>query len=89
MKITDFSVTMSKWSSPAWQTATAAFGSDKLLGVLTLRTDEGVEGHAFLGSSRQGARFRGSADAVRETHGDGRQPHGHRGHLGQDVADDP
>ena len=45
MKIVDFSVTMSKWSSPAWQTATAAFGSDKLLGVLTLHTDEGVEGH--------------------------------------------
>ena len=55
MKIVDFSVTMSKWASPAWQTATAAFGSEKLLGVLTLRTDDGVEGHAFLGSSRQGA----------------------------------
>jgi L-alanine-DL-glutamate epimerase-like enolase superfamily enzyme len=55
VKIVDFSVTMSKWASPAWQTATAAFGSEKLLGVLTLRTDDGVEGHAFLGSSRQGA----------------------------------
>ena len=48
MKIVDFSVTMSKWASPPWQTATAAFGSEKLLGVLTLRTDEGVEGRDGL-----------------------------------------
>ena len=31
------------------------FGGKKLLGVLTISTDEGIEGHSFLGSSRQGA----------------------------------
>ena len=55
MKITDVSVTMFNWKSAAWRTATGGFGGPRLLGVVTVQTDEGVEGHAFLGSSRQGA----------------------------------
>ena len=55
MKITDVSVTMFNWNSPQWNTGGNSFGGTTLLGVLTVHTDEGVEGHAFLGSSRQGA----------------------------------
>jgi L-alanine-DL-glutamate epimerase-like enolase superfamily enzyme len=55
MKITDVSVTMFNWNSAPWQTGTGSFGGKRLLGIVTIHTDEGVEGHAFLGSSRQGA----------------------------------
>ena len=56
MKITDVKVTMFKWRFEPWKTGVGtAFGGDKLLGILTIGTDEGVEGHSFLGSSRQGA----------------------------------
>ncbi len=55
MKITDLSVTMFNWKSDAWGTGTASFGGRRLLGIVTVHTDEGIEGHAFLGSSRQGA----------------------------------
>jgi L-alanine-DL-glutamate epimerase-like enolase superfamily enzyme len=55
VKITDLSVIMVNWNSGPWATATASFGGTRQLGVVTISTDEGVEGHAFLGSSRQGA----------------------------------
>jgi len=55
MKITDLSVTMFNWNSAPWHTGTGSFGGKRLLGIVTVHTDEGVEGHAFLGSSRQGA----------------------------------
>ena len=55
MKVTDLSVTMIRWKTPPWKTGSGPFGGEKLLGVLTVYTDEGVQGHAFLGSSRQGA----------------------------------
>ena len=56
MKIDDITVTLFRWNFAPWKTGVGtAFGGRKLLGVLTVRTDEGVEGHAFLGSSRQGA----------------------------------
>src|SRR6266850_1782521 len=55
MKITDVSVTMFNWKSAPWRTGTGGFGGPRLLGVVTVHTDEGIEGHAFLGSSRQGA----------------------------------
>ena len=55
MKITDVSVTMFNWNSAPWQTGTGSFGGKRLLGIVTVHTDEGVEGYAFLGSSRQGA----------------------------------
>jgi L-alanine-DL-glutamate epimerase-like enolase superfamily enzyme len=55
MKITDLSVTMFNWNSAPWQTGTGSFGGKRLLGIVTIHTDEGIEGHAFLGSSRQGA----------------------------------
>jgi L-alanine-DL-glutamate epimerase-like enolase superfamily enzyme len=55
MKITDLSVTMFNWNSAPWHTGTGSFGGNRLLGIVTVYTDEGVQGHAFLGSSRQGA----------------------------------
>ena len=55
MIVTDLTVKMCKWKSDPWRTATAEFGSERILGVLTIDTDEGVRGHSFLGSSRQGA----------------------------------
>jgi L-alanine-DL-glutamate epimerase-like enolase superfamily enzyme len=55
MKITDVSVTMFNWKSAPWNTGTGSFGGNRLLGIVTVHTDEGIEGHAFLGSSRQGA----------------------------------
>lgn len=55
MKITDLSVTLFNWKSAVWKTGSGSFGGHRLLGVVTIHTDAGVEGHAFLGSSRQGA----------------------------------
>ena len=55
MKVTDLKVTMVNWNSGPWATATASFGGSRQLGVVTVSTDEGVDGYAFLGSSRQGA----------------------------------
>ena len=54
MKITDLTVTLINWKYEPWRVGNAFFGGEKLLGVLTIQTDEGLEGHAFLGSSRQG-----------------------------------
>ena len=55
MKITELSVTMFNWNTASWGTATGTFGGHRLLGVVSVKTDEGVTGNAFLGSSRQGA----------------------------------
>jgi L-alanine-DL-glutamate epimerase-like enolase superfamily enzyme len=55
MKITDLTVTTFSWKTTPWKTGGGSFGGDKLLGVVTVHTDEGVAGHSFLGSSRQGA----------------------------------
>ncbi|MFC1935923.1 hypothetical protein ACFLX9_04130 [Chloroflexota bacterium] len=51
MKVTDLTLTMFKWAIPPWGTAETSFGGEKQLGVVTIQTDEGVEGHSFLGSS--------------------------------------
>jgi L-alanine-DL-glutamate epimerase-like enolase superfamily enzyme len=55
VKITDLSVTMFNWKSAVWRAGRGSFGGHRLLGVVTVQTDAGVDGHAFLGSSRQGA----------------------------------
>ena len=54
MKITDLTITLHRWEVPK----TVYFGEvggSKQVGVVTIKTDEGVEGHSFLGSSNQGA----------------------------------
>jgi L-alanine-DL-glutamate epimerase-like enolase superfamily enzyme len=61
MKITDVSLTLFAWDDlPPRQfgkhTGRMPAGSSEL-GLVTIRTDEGVEGHSFLGSSNRGAKF--------------------------------
>lgn len=57
MKITNVKVDLFNWASGAWKTGAGAgaFGSTCQLGIVTVETDEGISGHAFLGSSRVGA----------------------------------
>ena len=54
MKVTDLTITLHRWDVPKVVYANEAGGA-KEVGVVTIKTDEGVEGHAFLGSSNQGA----------------------------------
>jgi L-alanine-DL-glutamate epimerase-like enolase superfamily enzyme len=58
MKITDVTLTLFAWPgipSTTYGRHTGRFGGDGHLGLLTLATDAGVEGHAFLGSAMRGA----------------------------------
>ena len=56
MKITNVKIDMFNWKSAAWKTGVGtSFGKTQLLGIVTVETDKGVSGNAFLGSSRQGA----------------------------------
>jgi hypothetical protein len=58
MKINDVTLTLFGWSGiPAttYGRHTGRFSGASELGLLTLRTDEGLEGHAFLGSAQRGA----------------------------------
>jgi len=58
MKITDVSLTVFAWTgipTTTYGRHTGRFGGSSQLGLLTLRTDDGVEGHAFLGSAMRSA----------------------------------
>ena len=60
MKITDLTITVFNWITLNWSAGANSFGGNWLLGGLTVHTGESLngeplEGHAFLGSSRQGA----------------------------------
>ena len=58
MKITDVTLTTFAWDNiPAtsYGSHTGAFQGDSELGLLKITTDEGLEGHAFLGSASRGA----------------------------------
>ncbi len=55
MKITDLTITLHRWQAPSVTYAAAAVGGERHVGVVTITTDEGVEGHAFLGSVSTGA----------------------------------
>jgi L-alanine-DL-glutamate epimerase-like enolase superfamily enzyme len=62
MKITDLTLTLFAWDDiPATRYAahTGRFAGSSSLGPLTLSTDEGVEGHAFLGSAYNPAQLDG------------------------------
>jgi L-alanine-DL-glutamate epimerase-like enolase superfamily enzyme len=62
MKIDDVTLTLFRWDGiPATRYGghTGRFGGESALGLLTIRTDAGVEGHAFLGSSSNSAAFDG------------------------------
>ncbi|HEY8612314.1 MAG TPA: enolase C-terminal domain-like protein [Roseomonas sp.] len=55
MKISDVSLTLFDWPLPKAPLGASSYGSRQSgisqLGLLTIATDDGVEGHAFLGSS--------------------------------------
>lgn len=58
MKIDDLSLTLFEWPGiPATRYGhhTGQFAGTSQLGLLTIRTDEGVEGHAFLGAASRPA----------------------------------
>jgi L-alanine-DL-glutamate epimerase-like enolase superfamily enzyme len=62
MKITDVTLTLFAWEGiPATRYGrhTGQFGGQSQLGLLRLVTDEGLEGHAFLGSAMRGAHHDG------------------------------
>ena len=64
MKITDVTLTLFAWGGiPPTQYGrhTGRFSGTSQLGLLTIRTDEGVEGHAFLGSAMRGAHLDGQS----------------------------
>ena len=57
MKIDDVFLTTFSWDVPhgAYPGAAIAYGGERQMGVLTIRTDEGLEGHSFLGSASRDA----------------------------------
>ncbi len=54
MRITDLTITLHRWDVPK-TVYTVAVGGTKQVGVVTIKTDEGIEGHSFLGSATSGA----------------------------------
>jgi L-alanine-DL-glutamate epimerase-like enolase superfamily enzyme len=64
MKITDVSLTLFAWNNiPATQYGqhTGKFGGSSQMGLVTIETDEGISGHAFLGSSSRGGQMDGES----------------------------
>jgi L-alanine-DL-glutamate epimerase-like enolase superfamily enzyme len=60
MKITDVTVTLFKWENiptTFYSPLSGTIGGDSDLGLVTISTDEGIDGHAFLGTSSQPASF--------------------------------
>ena len=58
MKITDLTLKLFDWDGipeTHYGGHTGRFGGKSQLGLLTIATDEGIEGHAFLGSSMKSA----------------------------------
>jgi len=54
MKITDVTLTLFAWKdipATSYGRHTGRFSGASDLGLVTLRTDDGLEGHAFLGSA--------------------------------------
>ena len=68
MKIDKLTTTLFKWEGiPATRYGkhTGQFGGESLLGLVTITTDDGVEGHAFLGSAPATGRSRPRASRPR------------------------
>jgi L-alanine-DL-glutamate epimerase-like enolase superfamily enzyme len=64
MKITDAHLTLFAWDNiPAttYGRHTGKFSGTSQLGLVTIETDEGVAGHAFLGSAQRGAHLDGQS----------------------------
>ena len=64
MKITDVHLTLFGWGdipTTRYGIHTGTFSGTSQLGLLTIETDEGVKGHAFLGSAMRGAHLDGQS----------------------------
>jgi L-alanine-DL-glutamate epimerase-like enolase superfamily enzyme len=64
MKITDVTLTLFAWDDiPAthYGRHTGKFGGRSQLGLVTIHTDDGPQGHAFLGSAMRGAHLDGES----------------------------
>jgi L-alanine-DL-glutamate epimerase-like enolase superfamily enzyme len=64
VKITDVHLTLFGWDDipvTRYGRHTGQFQGKSQLGLLTIATDEGVQGHAFLGSAMRGAQFDGQS----------------------------
>jgi len=64
MRITDLQLTLFAWEripTTRYGRHTGAFGGESQLGLVTIATDAGVEGHAFLGSAMRGAHLDGQS----------------------------
>ena len=55
MRITDLAITLHRWDVPRTTYRETFGGGSTNVGVVTIQTDEGVAGHAFLGSASAGA----------------------------------
>ena len=63
MKITDVTLTLFAWDGipeTSYNAHTGVFAGSSQLGLLTITTDGGIEGHAFLGSSMYSAELDGT-----------------------------
>ena len=91
MKITNVKVEMFNWKSEQWQTGVGtSFGQTRQLGIVTVETDEGISGNAFLGSSRMGAdHYSLGTYRVLEAAHHGAQSAGHRRDMVGHVEDEP
>jgi L-alanine-DL-glutamate epimerase-like enolase superfamily enzyme len=64
MKVTDVTLTLFAWTGippTRYGRHTGRFGGESQLGLLAIATDQGVEGHAFLGSAMRGAHLDGQS----------------------------
>ena len=64
MKITDVTLTLFAWDdipATSYGRHTGRFGGKSQLGLLTIATDDGPTGHAFLGSAMRSAEFDGAS----------------------------
>ncbi len=64
MKITDVDLTLFAWEGippTTYGKHTGKFGGRSHLGLLTITTDDGIRGHAFLGSAMRGAHLDGES----------------------------
>ncbi|MBV9582803.1 MAG: mandelate racemase [Chloroflexi bacterium] len=55
MRITDLSITLHRWEVPATTYRDSFGGGSTVVGVVTISTSDGVQGHSFLGSASAGA----------------------------------
>ena len=64
MKIVDVTLTIFAWEDipkTSYNQLTGVFGGASQLGLLTIVTDEGIDGHSFLGSAMSSVEFDGSS----------------------------